>query len=102
VDNYYLVNGDLAKSWEGLDKSVIIMNWNFGFRTESLKFFAERGHSQILAGYYDADAEQIGKWLDTVEKNKIKGVLGVMYTTWHQDYSQLKEFKDVVDRFENR
>lgn len=91
VDNYYLVNGDLSGSWNGLDKAVVIMNWNFGVRAESLKFFAERGHKQVLAGFYDADAEQIGKWLDTVRKNNVPNVLGVMYTTWQQDYSQLKE-----------
>ncbi len=100
VDNYYLVNGDLSGSWNGLEKDVVIMNWNFGVRAESLKFFDERGHKQVLAGFYDADAEQIGKWLDTVRKDNVSNVLGVMYTTWHQDYSQLKEFRDVVDRFE--
>jgi len=100
VDNYYLVNGDLSGSWNGLDKDVVIMNWNFGVRVESLTFFSERGHKQVLAGFYDADAEQIGKWLETVRKNNIPDVIGVMYTTWHQDYSQLKEFRDVVDRFE--
>ena len=100
VDNYYLVNGDLSGSWKGLDKDVVIMNWNFGVRAESLKFFAERGHKQVLAGYYDADAEQIGKWLETVHKHRVPNVVGVMYTTWHQDYSQLKEFRDVVERFE--
>jgi hypothetical protein len=102
VDNYYLVNGDLSGSWEGLEKDVVIMNWNFGVRDESLAFFAARGHQQVLAGFYDADAEQIGKWLETVEKHKVPGVIGVMYTTWKQDYSQLKEFRDVVDRFEKR
>ncbi len=100
VDNYYLVNGDLSGSWDGLERDVAIMNWNFGVRAESLKFFSDRGHKQVLAGFYDADAEQIGKWLDTVVKHQIRGVIGVMYTTWHQDYSQLKEFRDVVDRFE--
>lgn len=100
VDNYYLVNGDLTGSWDGLSRDTIIMNWNFGVRTESLKFFADRGHKQILAGYYDADANQIRSWLDTVHKQKVDGVIGVMYTTWKQDYSQLREFRDVVDRFE--
>ncbi|MFO0975598.1 MAG: hypothetical protein U0996_04330 [Planctomycetaceae bacterium] len=100
VDNYYLVNGDLTGSWEGLSRDTIIMNWNFGVRAESLKFFADRGHKQILAGYYDADANQIRRWLETAHKQKVDGVIGVMYTTWKQDYSQLREFRDVIDRFE--
>lgn len=100
VDNYYLVNGDLSGSWQGLDPEVIIMNWNFPVRTESLQFFADRGHHQILAGYYDADAEQIGQWLETVKRNGIPRIIGVMYTTWKQDYSHLREFAHVVDRFD--
>ena len=84
------LNGDFPGSWEGLDKSVGIMNWNFDRRTESLKYFTDRGHPQIIAGYYDNDAAQIGRWLDTVRENRISGVTGVMYTTWKKDYSQLR------------
>lgn len=100
VDNYYLVNGDLSGSWEGLTRDVLVVNWNFGVRAESLKFFAERGHRQLLAGYYDADAQQIGRWLDTVRQQRISGITGVMYTTWKQDYSHLAEFAEVVNRYE--
>ena len=100
VSNYYLVRGDLRGSWEGLDKSVIIMNWNFGKRAESLKFFSERGHSQILAGYYDAGPEQIGKWLEATRG--VKGVIGVMYTTWQRKFNDLEAFAKVVDAFEKR
>jgi hypothetical protein len=100
VDHYYLVNGDLSGSWEGLSKDVWIVNWNFGVREESLRFFADRGHLQILAGYYDTDAQQIGRWLETVRKHQISGVKGVMYTTWQQDYSNLKDFADVVNQYD--
>jgi hypothetical protein len=98
IDHYYLVNGDLAGSWEGLGREVLVVNWNFGLREESLKFFADRGLQQVLAGYYDTDAGQIGKWLSTVRAQSISGVTGVMYTTWKQDYSQLKEFAEVVNQ----
>jgi hypothetical protein len=100
IDHYYLVNGDLADSWNGLSRDVIVVNWNFGVREESLKFFADRGQQQVLAGFYDADAGQIGEWLKVVREQKIRGVTGVMYTTWKQDYSQLREFAEVVNRFE--
>ena len=53
VDDYYLVNGTLAGSWEGLPPRVIIANWNGGHMRESLDFFADRGHRQVIAGYYD-------------------------------------------------
>jgi hypothetical protein len=98
VKNYYLVRGDLHGSWNGLDKGVIIMNWNFDKRSESLKFFADRGHQQILAGYYDAGPGQIGQWLEAARG--IRGVIGVMYTTWQGNYSDLEAFGRIVDGFE--
>lgn len=98
IDHYYLVNGDLTGSWEGLGQNVLVVNWNFGMREESLKFFADRGLQQVLAGYYDTDAGQIGKWLSTVRAQNTAGVAGVMYTTWKQDYSQLREFAEVVSQ----
>ncbi|MEY3460184.1 MAG: hypothetical protein RL215_3341 [Planctomycetota bacterium] len=98
IDHYYLVNGDLSGSWEGLSREVVIVNWNFGLREESLKFFADRGHRQVLAGYYDTDAGQVGKWLRTVKEQGTAGVIGAMYTTWKQDYSQLREFAEVISQ----
>ena len=87
---YYLVNGPWTDSWEGLDKSVVIMNWNFGKRDQSLAFFADRGHRQILAGYYDHKPEQVKDWLRSA--SKVQGVIGVMYTTWRNDYSNIEAF----------
>lgn len=54
-----------------------MVNWNFGKRDQSLKFFADRGHKQVIAGYYDGKIEQVSQWLDSAAK-----VQGVMYTTW--------------------
>ena len=87
---YYLVNGPFTDSWEGLDKSVIIMNWNFGTRDQSLKFFEGRGHRQIIAGYYDDKPEKVKDWLASAAK--VQNVIGVMYTTWRNDYSQIEAF----------
>ena len=98
VKNYYLVRGDLRGAWDGLDKGVMIMNWNFERRTESLKFFSDRGHQQILAGYYDAGPGQIGQWLEAARG--VSGVIGVMYTTWQRNFNDLEGFARVVDRFE--
>ena len=89
-DNYYLVRGDFKGSWEGLDPSVTVVNWNFDKRDESLKFFADRGHRQIIAGYYDAPPERVKLWL--VSAAKVKGVVGVMYTTWRNNYADLETF----------
>jgi hypothetical protein len=94
VKDYYLVRGDLAGSWEGLDPSVTIMNWNFGKRDQSLKFFADRGHKQIIAGYYDDEPAQVKEWLKSAAK--VKGVVGVMYTTWQNKYGDMETFARLV------
>jgi hypothetical protein len=86
---YYLVNGPWTNSWEGLEKDVVIVNWNYGKRDESLKFFADRGHKQLIAGYYDG-GQSTSKWLESA--GKVQGVVGIMYTTWKQDYSKIESF----------
>ena len=91
--DYYLVRGDLAGSWVGLDKDVIIGAWDFGGRDQSLKWFADRGHRQIIAGYYDAAPEQLKLWIDSARK--IPGILGVIYTTWKHKYVDLERFADI-------
>ena len=87
---YYLVNGPWTGSWEGLDKDVIILNWNHGKRDKSLPFFADRGNRQVLCGYYDNDLSEWKQWL--ISGAKVKGIVGYMYTTWRNDYSKLEEF----------
>jgi hypothetical protein len=77
-----------------LDPSVVIVNWNFGKRDQSLKFFADRGHKQIIAGYYDAKPQQVKQWLEAAKK--VKGVEGVMYTTWKGNFADMEEFARVV------
>jgi hypothetical protein len=99
VDNYYLVGSSLKGSWEGLDPAIRVANWNFGHRDESLKFFADRGHQQLLAAYYDASDTkvQLESWLRSAVK--VKGVEGVMYTTWEQKYGDLEKFIEALRAF---
>jgi len=91
---YYLVKGDgpWYGSWRGLDKDVIVVNWNSrpGSRLDSLRHFANLGHKQILAGYYDGPVDAIGGWLK--DARRVSGVDGVMYTTWQRRYDDLEEF----------
>ncbi len=88
--DYYLVNGDLRGSWEGLNKDVVIMNWNFGHRDASLDFFAKRGHRQIVAAYYDAPLKDTAAWLKSAKG--VPGIVGMMYTTWENRYDDLEAF----------
>jgi hypothetical protein len=92
--DYYLVRGDLTDSWAGLDSKVIIVPWYFDRREESMKWFAGRGHRQVIAGYYDDAPERVSEWLGTARKHL--GVLGVMYTTWQQKYNDLERFAELA------
>jgi hypothetical protein len=94
-ENYYLVRGNLAGSWEGLDKDLIIAVWFYDRRDESLKFFSERGHRMLIAGYYDGAPEDVRGWLESARKSK--GVTGVMYTTWAHRYGDLERFAKAVE-----
>lgn len=97
VDKYYLVNGSWKGSWEGLPKDVMIANWNGGKAAESLKFFADRGHKQVIAGYYDSPGLQgFTKW-DTAAKG-IPGVTGFMYTTWQHGFGQIEAYGKAMQR----
>lgn len=89
--DFYLVNGDLAGSWEGLPKEMMIMNWNHGEAEKSLPFFGGRGHTQILSGFYDSDPNSIRDWLKQSEKLNGRAQ-GAMYTTWQQDFTKLEVF----------
>jgi hypothetical protein len=94
---YYLVRGDLTGSWEGLDKDVIILPWYFEKRAASLKFFADRGHHQVIAGYYDHKPEQIVDWFRTAKL--FPNIDGVMYTTWRHDFKDLEPFAEAIRSF---
>ena len=84
-------------SWEGLAREVVIANWNGGKAAESLKFFADRGHRQIIAGYYDGDdlLELSAMW-DAGRAWQVKGVAGFMYTTWQSKYGLLEQYGKAI------
>ena len=90
LKQFYLVNGPLEGSWQGLPEDVVIANWNGGKAAASLRFFAERGHSQIVAGYYDGDLANFRKW-DEAAKG-VRGVGGFMYTTWQHKFDHLEAY----------
>jgi hypothetical protein len=96
-NHYYLVRGDLAGSWEGLDKDTVIMNWNLGKLRESLQFFSGRGHRQVIAGYYDSKVERLKDHLAAAKD--VPGVVGIMYTTWKRNYRDLETFAQIADSF---
>lgn len=98
VDNYYLVGSTLEKSWEGLAPEMIVVNWNSGKASKSLRFFAGRRHRQIIAGYYDTDnvEAEVKAWSEAARG--VPKVQGFLYTTWRNDYRDLEKYAAAVRR----
>ena len=48
-EEYYLANGSLAGSWEGLPAEVGLINWGHHLNGQNFLFFSMRGHEQILS-----------------------------------------------------
>ncbi len=99
---YYLVNGNWDGSWEGLPRDVVILNW-YSPTPAGLKFFADRGHEQILCGYYDGRTtdqmkQNIHKWMTVLPG--VPGVRGWMFTTWTRRYPFMKEYFELLDSYD--
>ncbi|HEY1960633.1 MAG TPA: hypothetical protein VGH28_33710 [Polyangiaceae bacterium] len=104
-DAYYDVEGDITGSWAGLQPGFVIMNWNVGSAaglTKSLQWFSgtqsgqPHAFQQIIAGYYDSGDGAASATLEMNAAMGIKGVTGVMYTSWVDDYSQLAAYANAV------
>ena len=67
-----------------------ISDWNGDKASDSLRWFADRGHQQRIAGYYDAPVEGVGKWQAAAKR--VRGLEGIMVTTWQNDYRQREAF----------
>jgi hypothetical protein len=87
--HYYFVNGSWEGSWEGLPKEVGIINW-IG-RPESLKWFSDRGHKQIMSCSVDGgNVNRATQHFETAAG--VPGVVGYMYTTWSKSYTNMIPF----------
>jgi hypothetical protein len=93
-DNFYLVNGSLSGSWNGLPADITIVNWNSIAPAASLRWFANRGFHQVIAAYYDEPLDKAAAWLQAARG--VKGIDGIMYTTWQDDYKDLEAFARLV------
>lgn len=89
-DGYFLVNGSLAGAWKALRKEVTVVNWNLNQRRKSLKWFAQRGHAQVIAGFYDRPQSTIRSGMQ--DSREVPNLAGAMYTTWTGNYEHLESF----------
>ncbi len=95
-DNYYLARGGMQGTWEGLDLDVVVATWFYDKRDESLEWFSSRGHQTLIAGYYDQKPERARDWMQAA--SRVKGTIGIMYTSWYDKYEDLESFAGYVDR----
>jgi hypothetical protein len=100
IDNYYQINNTLAGAWETLNPNrVTILNWWSGETldtkaTKSLLFFSQRKFRQVIGGFYDEDvADNRRRW--KAAAGNTPNIVGSMYTTWADDYSQIEAFGDL-------
>ncbi|MDR2704373.1 MAG: carbohydrate binding domain-containing protein [Planctomycetaceae bacterium] len=98
---YYLVKGNAPwyGSWKKLPQDIFVANWNSNPETlkESLQHFDNLGNPQLLAGYYDAEPiDAIRDWMRNAKS--FKGVSGVIYTTWTNNYDHLEKFAEEVQK----
>ena len=99
---YYLVNGNWDGAWNDLPKDVIILNW-YAPNPDHLKFFSDRGHKQIICGYYDKRntkdmQKNIHQW--KTFSAGVPDVRGYMFTTWGKRYQYMKEYFQLLDTYD--
>src|SRR5205085_10182736 len=98
----YYVEGDFSGDSAALPANVTVMNWNLGNLSQSLAWFSGTNpnqpiaHQQIIAGYYDSGNGTASAQAEVAAANGVPGVVGLMYTTWNSDYSQLQNFANAA------
>jgi hypothetical protein len=97
-DNYFYVEGSFVDSWKALPADLSIMNWNMDQLKPSLTWFSGLdpkqpiAHRQMIAGFYDRGNGAAEATRELKEAAGVPGVMGMMYTTYADDYSQLQNF----------
>ena len=99
-DHFFQVEGTVAGSWKGLRSDVTVLNWNLDHLHRSLLWFSGDDprqpvpYKQIIAGFYDPpdhDGAAAAR-SEFAAARGLPGIVGAMYTTWTDDYSQLEAF----------
>lgn len=102
---YWMVKGDLSGGIAGLDPKTIVVNWNENGdqQVNSLKYFSDKGFKQLIALYYDdnANLDKTNRWLNNLTSAQglgVQGVDGFVYTTWAGDngYADLERVANLL------
>jgi hypothetical protein len=93
---YYMCNGPLTGSWQGLTKDTVLLTWDGG--AQALRFFSDLGMRQVIGGYYES-LGNVKQWLDQVDAVEAQGATGIegfMYTTWSDNYGDLEQVAEMI------
>jgi hypothetical protein len=94
---YFKVDGSFEGSWDYVPKDLIMACWIYEYRQKSLEFFSEHGFQTLGSPYYDKKSlDDTQGWYD--ELLKTDGAVGIMYTTWKNDFSFLTKFADYINQ----
>lgn len=98
VNNYYNVVGDYTGSLNYIPRETIITIWGSMLLEDegaSLQFFSKEGFRTMGATHYDDEnLDESRKALQLLKNTK--GGIGIIYTTWHDNYNLLEAFGDMV------
>jgi len=85
---YYIVNGSLDGSWNGLPHDVVIVNWTGA--DKSLEFFSQHGFRQILSTQFETGSNGLTGRLADLRAARAAGatnIVGFNYVSWEtRDY----------------
>lgn len=88
---YYMSTTTGNLSWLYLPKEVIPVLWDSSTASDSLQHFYKNGFTVMIASYYDDKTMQISnRWKQA--SRCFDNINGYIYTTWKNDYSNLKNF----------
>lgn len=96
---YYLANGTYYGCWKELPPEVRIANWYSPDKLNPV-WFEQRGHKQIMCGYYDTDdlKGNIDRWMKVTDG--VDGIVGLMYTQWTTGHERMKEFFELARTYD--
>lgn len=96
VSDYFLCNGPLTGSWDGLTQDTTVVTWTGG--AKALRFFSDLQIRQLIGGYYSS-LGNVKEWLDAVDAVEVQGARGIdgfLYTTWDENYRDLETVAEMI------
>ena len=88
---FYFCKGTYYGCWKELPSEVRIANWYAPSKLSPV-WFEQRGHKQIMCGYYDTPnlKANIARWMEMTEG--VDNVIGIMYTNWSTGFDLMEEY----------